>query len=141
MSVRARQHGRQGRQRQETTKVTTTVQEPKRQNRNQNDKTGTETQFLELRLSFPQEYRPLFYTSLRNDILFVFLSSFAPTSYIRISGVAKSIFLRFSGSALKTTMGVISSMPVFHLGTRRLRFGASGSRLDVTSDATPGRHW
>ena len=41
-------------------------------------------------------------------------------------------------STCKTSTGVNSCMPVFDLRTRRLRFGASRSRLGVTRD-DPGR--
>ena len=44
------------------------------------------------------------------------------------------MFLRFSGSTLKTTAGVTPGMRVFHLGPRRLRFDAPRSRLEFTSD-------
>ena len=48
----------------------------------------------------------------------------------------KDMFFTFFGrsTTLKTTAGVTPSMPVFHLGTSRLRSGASRSRLDVTRD-------
>ena len=54
--------------------------------------------------------------------------------YHYFGGSPKTCFMRFRGSTLKTMIGVTPSMRFFHLGSRRLRFGASRSRLDVTSD-------
>ena len=84
---------------------------------------------------------PYKYLSWRHTHLLCDSSAF---SFFRHTFV---VVLRFSGSTqLKTTAGVNSSMPVFHLGASRLRFGASRSRLDVTRDASgslriSGSHW
>ena len=77
----------------------------------------------------------MFYIAQQSEThyLFLCLSSFAPTIHIHILGVAKDTWYCVSTSTLKTMIGVTPSMRVFGLGSRRLRFDASGSRLDVTS--------
>ena len=78
-----------------------------------------------------------FYIAQKSDT-FLFVSSFALTIYIHIfSGSPKTpVLCVFRGLTLKTTLGVTPSMRVFHLGTSRLRFVASRSRLELTSDAS-----
>ena len=76
----------------------------------------------------------LFFWSLRNDTDFFYLSPFAPTTYKNILGVAKDPFMRVGRLDLKEKMlGASPSMRFFHLGASRPRFGASRSRLDVTT--------
>ena len=77
---------------------------------------------------------PLFFMSLRNHTDFFYLSSFAPTTYINILGVAKdTCYCVFGTSTSKKMLGVSPSVRFFGVGLSRPRFGASSSRPELAS--------